>query len=94
MVAFNKVRCTVITVSEFQRGGMTRGAIAREVRSIAGGKAGSVDRTGLAEFNPTRIHFSRMFAGALDAGGDTGQRFKSGGSDRLAAEAAPLDRFR
>ena len=31
MVAFNKVRCTVITVSEFQRGGTTRGAIAREV---------------------------------------------------------------
>ena len=31
MVAFNKVRCTVITISEFQRGGMTRGAIAREV---------------------------------------------------------------
>lgn len=31
MVAFNRVRCTVLAVSEFQRSGMSRGAIARDV---------------------------------------------------------------
>ena len=31
MVAFNRVRCTVLAVSELQKGGMSRGAIAREV---------------------------------------------------------------
>ena len=31
MVAFNRVRCTVLAVSEFQRGGLSRGAIARGV---------------------------------------------------------------
>jgi hypothetical protein len=31
MVAFNKIRCTVVAVSEFQKCGMTRGAIARDV---------------------------------------------------------------
>jgi hypothetical protein len=31
MVAFNRVRCTVVAVSELQRYGMTRGAIARDV---------------------------------------------------------------
>jgi hypothetical protein len=31
MVAFNRVRCTVVAVSELQKSGMTRGAIARDV---------------------------------------------------------------
>ena len=31
MVAFNRVRCTVVAVNEFQKCGMTRGAIARDV---------------------------------------------------------------
>jgi hypothetical protein len=31
MVAFNRVRCTVLAVSELQRSGMTRGAIVRDV---------------------------------------------------------------
>ena len=31
MVAFNRVRCTVLAVSELQRGGMSRGAIVRDV---------------------------------------------------------------
>jgi len=31
MVAFNRVRCTVVAVSELQRSGMTRGAIVRDV---------------------------------------------------------------
>ncbi len=31
MVAFNRVRCTVLAVSELQRGGMTRGAIVRDM---------------------------------------------------------------
>jgi hypothetical protein len=31
MVAFNRVRCTVLAVSELQRAGMTRGAIVRDV---------------------------------------------------------------
>ncbi len=31
MVAFNRVRCTVLAVSELQRGGLSRGAIARDV---------------------------------------------------------------
>jgi hypothetical protein len=31
MVAFNKIRCTVVAVNEFQKCGMTRGAIARDV---------------------------------------------------------------
>ena len=31
MVAFNRVRCTVVAVSELQKSGMTRGAIVRDV---------------------------------------------------------------
>jgi hypothetical protein len=31
MVAFNRVRCTVLAVSELQKSGMTRGAIVRDV---------------------------------------------------------------
>jgi hypothetical protein len=31
MVAFNRVRCTVLAVSEFQRCGLSRGAIVRDV---------------------------------------------------------------
>ena len=31
MVAFNRVRCTVLAISELQNSGMTRGAIARDV---------------------------------------------------------------
>lgn len=31
MVAFNRVRCTVLAVSELQKCGMTRGAIVRDV---------------------------------------------------------------
>ena len=31
MVAFKNIRCTVVMVNEFQKCGMTRGAIARDV---------------------------------------------------------------
>src|SRR5262245_41072606 len=31
MVAFNRVRCTVLAVSELQKSGMSRGAIVRDV---------------------------------------------------------------
>lgn len=31
MVAFNRIRCTVVAISELQQCGMTRGAIARDV---------------------------------------------------------------
>lgn len=31
MVAFNRVRCTVMAIQELQKSGMTRGAIVRDV---------------------------------------------------------------
>ena len=56
--------------------------------SIVGGKAGAVDRTGLADLDVARVDFSGVLLRALNAGRDAGERLEAGGGDRLAAEGA------
>lgn len=57
---------------------------------VAGRKAISVDRTGLAQLDAAEVHFAGVFFGALDAGGDAGQGFEPRGGDGRAAKAAKL----